>query len=90
VGVSTDSPSTLAAFVKTNGIKHVLLSDARLQMLPAYGALVTDTKSPIYQCGKRAYFILDRGGIVRWMRIQDNPLDLLKPEEVVEALKKVG
>jgi peroxiredoxin len=90
VGVSTDSPSTLAAFVKTNGIKHVLLSDARLQMLPAYGVLVTDTKSPIYQRGKRAYFILDRGGIVRWMRIQDNPLDLLKPEEVVEALKKVG
>jgi peroxiredoxin len=90
VGVSIDSPSTLASFIKTNGIKHVLLSDARRQMLPAYGALVTDEKSSLYRHGKRAYFILDRGGVVRWMKIQDNPLDLLKPDEVLQALKKVG
>jgi alkyl hydroperoxide reductase subunit AhpC len=48
---------------------------------------VTDKKSPMYRQGKRAYFILDRQGIVRWMRIQENPLDLLKTEEVLKALK---
>jgi peroxiredoxin len=90
VGVSTDSSSTLAAFVKTNGVKHLLLSDARRQMLPAYGALVTDAKSPLYRHGKRAYFILDRGGVVRWMKIQDDPLELLTPDEVLRALKKVS
>ena len=88
--MSIDSPNTLASFIKTNGINHVLLSDARRQMLRAYGALVTDEKSPLYGHGKRAYFILDRGGVVRWMKIQENPLDLLKPDEVLQALKKVG
>ena len=88
--MSTDHPNTLDAFTKTNNVKHLLLSDFRRQMLPAYGALVTDEKSPIYRYGKRAYFILDRRGIVRWMKIQDNPLDLLKPDEVLQAVKKFG
>ena len=90
MGVSADHPATLEAFTKSNNIKHLLLADFRRQMLPAYGAMVTDEKSPIYRYAKRTYFILDRQGIVRWMKIQANPLDLLKPEEVLQALKEVG
>lgn len=87
MGVSVDSPAALEEFTKKNNVKHLLLADPDRKMLAAYGALVTDKKSPIYRYGKRAYFILDRQGIVRWMRIQENPLDLLKPEEVLKALK---
>jgi peroxiredoxin len=90
VGVSVDDPKTLEEFTKTNNVKHLLLSDSRRQMLPAYGALVTDKKNPTYRYAKRAYFILNRDGIVRWMKIQTNPLDLLKPDEVLQALKKFG
>ena len=90
MGVSADTAGTLAAFIKTNNVKHVLLSDFRRQMLPAYGAMVTDEKSPIHRYAKRAYFILDRGGIVRWMKIQQNSLDLIHPDEVLQALKKSG
>lgn len=59
-------------------------------MLPAYGAMVTDEKSPMHRYAKRAYFILDRQGIVRWVKMMDNPLDLLQPEEVLKALKESG
>ena len=90
MGVSADHPNTLDAFTKNNGMKHLLLSDFRRQMLPAYGAMVTDEKSPIYRYAKRAYFVLDRQGTVRWMKIQANALDLLKPEEVLKALKESG
>ena len=90
MGVSADHAATLDAFTKQNGIKHLLLSDFRRQMLPAYGAMVTDEKSPIFRYGKRAYFILDRQGTVRYVRVQENPLDLLKPEEVLNALKDSG
>ena len=90
MGVSTDPPATLAAFVQTNGINHLLLSDARRQMLPSYGALVTDAKSPLYRHGKRAYFVVDRNGVVRWMKIQDNPLELLAPDEVLQVVRKLG
>ena len=90
VGVSADIPETLEAFSKTNNIKHLLLSDFDRKMLATYGALVTDEKSPIYRYAKRAYFILDRRGIVRWVRVQANPLDLLKTDDVLKALKASG
>ncbi len=90
VGVSADAAATLEAFTKQNNVKHLLLSDFRRQMLPAYGAMVTDEKSPIFRYAKRAYFVVDRQGIVRYMKVQDNPLDLLKPDEVLKALKESG
>ena len=59
-------------------------------MLPAYDALVTDNKSPIYHYAKRAYWVVDRNGVVRWAKVQANPLDLLDPAEVLKALKDSG
>jgi peroxiredoxin len=90
VGVSADVQNALIAFAKTNHITHLLLSDFRRQMLPAYGAMITDEKSPMYRYGQRAYFILDQHGIVKWMKILDNPLDILQPDEVLAALKQVS
>lgn len=59
-------------------------------MLPAYGAMVTDDKSPIFRYAKRAYFVIDREGTVRFVKIQDNPLDLLEPDDVLKALRESG
>jgi peroxiredoxin len=90
VGVSADHQATLDAFAKENNIKHLLLSDFRRTMLPAYDALVTEESSPIYRYARRAYFIIDRDGTVRYAKVQANPLDLLNPEEVLKALKESG
>ena len=90
MGVSADAANTLVAFSKQHGLKHLLLGDFRRQMLPPYGAMVTDDKSPIYRYAKRAYFVIDRHGVVRFAKVQDNPLDLLKPEEVLKALRDSG
>ena len=90
VGVSADPVAKLEDFTKENRVKHSLLSDFGRKMLPAYGVMVTDAKSPMYRLAKRAYFILDRQGIVRFVRVQANPLDLLKTEEVLKALKRLG
>ncbi len=88
--MSADHIATLDAYVTANKIKQLLLSDFRRQMLPAYDALVTDDKSPIFRYAKRAYFILDKNGVVRYVKVQANALDLLKPEEVLQALKDSG
>lgn len=88
--MSADAGATLQAFTRANDIRFPLLSDFRRQMLPAYDAMVTDEKSPIYRYAKRAYFILDRQGIVRYIKVQDNALDLLSPEDVLKALKESG
>jgi len=88
--VSADHVNTLQAFTEANKIRYPLLSDFGRKMLPTYGALITDENSPVYRYAKRAYFILDRQGIVRYMKIQDNPLDVLSAEEVLKALKESG
>jgi peroxiredoxin len=90
VGVSTDHVATLEAFVRQNNVKHLLLGDFRRQMLPAWDAIVTDEKSPIFRYAKRAYFILDREGTLKYVKVNPNPLDLLSPEEVLKALKESG
>jgi peroxiredoxin len=91
VGVSADAPGTLVAFKKENNIQHTLLSDfPRRTMLTAYDAVVTDPNSPIFRYAKRAYFVIDREGVVRYVKVQQNPLELLKPEEVLQAFKSSG
>jgi peroxiredoxin len=90
VDVSADAAPTLQAFTEANKIRHLLLSDFRRQMLPAYGAMVTDEQSPVYRYAKRAYFILDRQRIVRYIKMQDNPLDIVTPEELLKAIKDSG
>jgi peroxiredoxin len=87
VGVSADHAATLEAFVKQNNIHHLLLSDFRRQMLPAWDALETNEQSPIYRYAKRAYFVIDKDGVIRYEKIQTNPLDLLNPDEVLKAVK---
>jgi len=76
--------------VKQQGTKHLLLSDFRRTMLPAWGALETNEQSPIYRYAKRAYFVIDRNGVVRYQKVQTNALDLLDPAEVLKALKESG
>ena len=90
VGVSADHAATLQAFTEAQKIRYPLLSDFGRKMLPEYGALVTDEKSPIYRYAKRAYFILDKQGTVRYVKVQENALDLLTPEDVLKALKESG
>jgi peroxiredoxin len=90
VGISADHAATLEAFTKQQGTKHLLLSDFRRTMLPAWGALETNEQSPIFRYAKRAYFVIDRQGVVRYQKVMTNPLDLLNPEEVLKAVKESG
>ena len=90
LGVSADHVATLDAFVKQNPLKQGFASDFRRTMLPAYDALVTDDKSPIYRYAKRAYFIIDSKGVVRYAKVMNNALDLLQPEDLLKALKESG
>jgi peroxiredoxin len=90
VGVSADHAATLDAFTKQEGLHHLLLSDFRRQMLPAYGAMETNEVSPIYRYARRAYFVIDKNGIVKWAKVQTNALDLLDAQEVLAALKASG
>ena len=87
MGISTDHYLALAAWQKDQGSKQMLLSDMPRKMLPAYGAMQTDEKSPVYRYAKRAYFIIDKTGTVKFAKVMDNPLNLLDADEVLKAVK---
>jgi peroxiredoxin len=87
VGISTDHQNALAAWQKEHKAKHMLLSDFRRQMLPAYGAMQTDEKSPVYRYARRAYFIVDKTGTVKFAKVMENSLTLLDPAEILAATK---
>ncbi len=90
VGMSTDHAAALTAWAKEMQLKHVLISDSRRQVVPKYDAMVTDDKSPIFRYAKRAYFVLDKNSVVRFIKVMDNPLNLLEPSEVLAAVKAAG
>jgi hypothetical protein len=52
--------------------------------------MVTDDKSPIFRYARRAYFVIDKNGVVKWAKLQENALDLLDPQEVLKALRESG
>jgi peroxiredoxin len=88
VGVSTDHANALAAWQKEHKTKHMLLSDfGRRAMIQDYGAMQTDEKSPVYRYARRAYFIVDKTGTVKFAKVMENNLTLLDPAEVLAATK---
>ena len=90
MGVSTDHYLALAAWKEKMSSKQLLLSDFRRQMLPTYAAMETSEASPIYRYAKRAFFIIDRTGTIKFIKVMDNPLDLLSAEEVLQTLRSSG
>jgi peroxiredoxin len=90
VGMSTDAAPALVAWAKELQLKHVLVSDFRRQVIGKYDAMVTDDKHPLFRYGKRAYFVIDKNGVVKFIKVMDNPLNLLEPDEVLAAVKAAG
>jgi peroxiredoxin len=88
--MSADHPATLVAFAKQENTKHLLVGDFRRAVIPQYDAMVTDDKSPIFRYAKRAYFVIDKNGVIKFVKVMDNPLDLLNPADVLSAVKAAG
>lgn len=63
--VSVDSVPTLKEFKAKYAMKTDLLSDFKREASRAWGVLREDTFF-----SERAYFLVDRGGIVRWAHVE--------------------
>ena len=81
------------AFAEKLGLTYPLLSDVQRSMLRAYGALNDDStmvntaRITQYLRGKRAWFVVDKQGIIRYMKIEAN--DFVVPsDELIEVVKK--
>jgi peroxiredoxin/phosphoribosyl 1,2-cyclic phosphodiesterase len=84
-GVSSDSVSSHGAFAREIGLHQIgLVSDSHYQISEAYG--VMDVSSGT--C-RRATFLIDEEGIIRWSRIEPNLTDARPMEEIEKILEMV-
>ncbi|MCC6317672.1 MAG: redoxin domain-containing protein [Gemmatimonadaceae bacterium] len=82
--VSVDSKYALAEYKAKYGFQVDLLSDMSREVSQAYG-----TYMPHRWWSNRAYFLVDRDGIVRWAHVEEHPGQRRSNEEVLAELAKL-
>ncbi len=82
LGVSVDATPSQKAFQKDLGFNTELLSDFKREVSRQYGVLLEDTFF-----SKRAYFLIDRQGVVRWRHIE---AELGQRRENAEILAEIA
>jgi glutaredoxin-dependent peroxiredoxin len=91
VGISVDSLFTLKVFAQTYALEYALLSDFNKKVSEAFDVL----QSPWVAFGytgvaKRAVFVLDSKGILRYRWVTDVPSEEPPYDEIMGSLKKLN
>jgi len=90
VGISVDSLFTLKVFAQTYGLQFPLLSDFNKKVSKAYGVLHETWVAFGYRgVSKRAAFVLDSKGILRYKWVTDAPSNEPPYEEILAVLSKL-
>jgi len=91
LGISVDSVFTQESWAKQNGITIPLLSDFNKEVCSKYGTLYPDGGFVLGMNGvsKRAAFIVDKEGTVRYTEILEDAGQLPNFEKIKEVLKSL-
>lgn len=76
LGISVDSLHTLAKFKEDQHLNFQLLSDFNKETSEAYGALYPVFGYNMKGVSKRAAFVIDKDGMVRYSEVLENASDL--------------
>lgn len=76
LGISVDSPFTLAKFKETEKLNFPLLSDFNKEVSTAYGAIYDNFIGWMKGVSKRAAFVIDANGIVQYAEVLENAGEL--------------
>jgi peroxiredoxin len=83
--LSVDSVPTLKEFKAKHAMKTELLSDFKREASRAFGVLREDTFF-----SERAYFLIDRDGIVRWSHVESKLGDKRGSDELLERIGELA
>ena len=86
LAISVDSPFTLAKFKEINNLNFSLLSDFNKDVSTAYGALYEDFVAGMKGVSKRAAFVVDKSGIIKYAEVLENAGNLPNFEAIDLAL----
>lgn len=83
--VSVDSTYSLKEYKKKYNMPFEMLSDFKREASRSYGVLIEDR---FYS--NRAYFLIDKNGVVRWTHVEDNPGLKRENRELLAAIDNLG
>lgn len=83
--ISVDSVSTLKEFRSKHHMKTELLSDFKRTVGERYGVMWQDSFFT-----NRAYFLIDRDGMVRWAHVEETPGSKRETGEIIGQIEKLG
>ncbi|MBC7919888.1 MAG: redoxin domain-containing protein [Ferruginibacter sp.] len=86
VGISVDSPFTLAKFKEEERYNFPLLSDFNKETSAAYGALYDNFVFGMKGVSKRSAFVVDRDGKIQYAEVLDNAGEQPNYEAIKQAL----
>ncbi len=89
LGISVDSFATLARFRQDYKINFPLLSDFNKEVARAYDALYEEFVLGMRGVARRAAFVIDRNGIVRYAEVLESAGDLPNFEAVKQTLSEI-
>ena len=83
--ISVDAVPSLKEFRSKHHMKTELLSDFKREASAAFGVLRPDTFF-----SNRAYFLIDKAGMIRWSYVEDTPGTKRENAELLDAIRAVG
>lgn len=81
--ISVDNVPSLNEFRSKYGMRVALLSDFRRDVATAYGVLLPSLVA------NRAYFLIDKEGVLRWAHVEEHPGHRRDNEEIFSAIENV-
>jgi peroxiredoxin len=82
--ISVDSVPTLREFKAKHQMRTELLSDFKREVGSRYGVMWKDAFFT-----NRAYFLIDRDGIVRWVHVEETPSGRRENAEILAEIAKL-
>jgi glutaredoxin-dependent peroxiredoxin len=90
VGIAVSDPFSNKAFAEKNYLAFPILSDYKREVVRAYGIELPNFAGLTgYTTSKRAIFIIDKDGVVRYVWITDNPAVEPNYSEIETFLEKM-
>jgi peroxiredoxin len=89
LGVSVDVLGALQAFAEKLGLTYPLLSDFSRDTVKRYGVMYDEPTSAYFRMAKRAYFVIDKQGIIRYKHVMSDPGQALDSEDILGTVKRV-
>jgi peroxiredoxin len=87
LAISVDTPQSLARYKQDNQFNFTLLSDFNKDTIKAYDAIYEQFGHNMKGVGKRAAFVIDGEGIVRYAEVLENAGNIPDVDAIQNALR---